>query len=529
MKLLTRLFERLSQTTRTNEKLAALEEYFRSAPPADAAWGLFFLTGGRIQRAVQAPLLTAWTAEAAALPVWLVDECQIATGDFAEALALLFPDSDNSWDPPLHRLVEERLLPLRALAEDQRRALLLRTWAELNSSERLVWNKLIIGEFRLGAARTLVVRALAAVARVEPAVILHRLMGNWRPVASDYQKILSGDAEEADPARPYPFYLAYAIDADLSRLSDPGQWQAEWKWDGIRSQMIRRAGQVFLWSRGEDLITDRFPELRDAAQALLPDGTVLDGEVLGWCGDKPLPFADLQKRIGRRKPDAELIRKVPVSFVAYDLLEYGGEDIRSFPLAERRARLQALLRDHQGTLRISPVIAFSSWEYLRDVRERSRELRVEGVMLKRLAAPYGVGRVRGDWWKWKVDPYTIDAVLIYAEPGHGRRATLYTDYTFGVWNEGRLVPVAKAYSGLSDEEIREMDSYIRRNTLQKHGPVRVIAPTQVFEIAFEGIQESARHKAGLAVRFPRIARWRKDKKPEEADTLETLRAMYQAR
>ena len=399
----------------------------------------------------------------------------------------------------------------------------------LAPGERFVWHKLIGGSWRVGVSTTLVVRALARAAGVDPAVMAHRLTGDWEPTPQAYLRILRGEEATADPAQPYPFYLAHPLEGEPGDLGERAGWQIEWKWDGIRAQVIRRAGQLLVWSRGEELITDRFPEVVEAARAL-PDGVVLDGELLCWRGEAPLPFAVLQRRIGRKALGPKILAEAPAAFVAFDILEHGGQDIRERPLGARRALLEATLATLPGgVFRASPVVPALPWAELGRLRDESRTRGVEGFMLKRLDSPYGVGRRKGDWWKWKIEPYTMDAVLIYAQRGHGRRASLYTDYTFAVRSGDELLPVAKAYSGLNDDEIRQVDRFVREHTIQKFGPVRAVEPRLVFELAFEGIQESGRHRAGIAVRFPRIARWRTDKTPEQVDTIEALRALVRLR
>jgi len=521
-----RLYTALDETTATGEKVAALAAYFRSAPPADAAWAVHFLTGRRPKRLVSSVKLATWAAEAAGIPPWLFEESYAMVGDLAETITLLLPGSGVSSDRPLAHWVEERLLPLRGQEEAVQKEEMQRAWRELDRWERFVWNKLITGAFRVGASARLVERALALASGVPEGAIAHRLMGGWEPTPEFFARLVAADVRDADISRPYPFFLAYPLEGPLEALGEPGEWLAEWKWDGIRSQLIRRGGRTFLWSRGEELLSGGFPEV-EAAGALLPDGTVLDGELLPWADGKPLPFAQMQRRIGRRSLTRKILADVPVMLVAYDLLEESGEDLRSAPLADRRQRLAALLAatPSAGRMMLSPSVPVPNWQAMGDARGRARELGAEGLMLKRLASGYGVGRRKGDWWKWKVEPYSVDAVLMYAQPGSGRRAGLFTDYTFGVWDEGRLVAFAKAYSGLTDGEIRRVDAFVRRNTLKKHGPVRVVKPELVFELAFEGIQASSRHKSGVAVRFPRMARWRSDKRPEEADSLATVRAL----
>jgi DNA ligase-1 len=551
MKRFAQLFTSLDETNRTGEKVAALVAYFREAAPADAAWALHFLTGRKLPRAITSLQLRTLAAEEADLPAWLFEECYQAVGDLAETVALLLPESSSTLTLPLHDLVEQRLLPMRPGTDAARRELLLRTWRELHGAERLVWNKLITGGFRVGVAETLVVRALAEVAGIEQPLMAHRLLGGWKPTAEHFLRLLgSSDPGSGEVARPYPFYLASPLEGGPELLGELSEWQAEWKWDGIRAQLIRRGGEVLIWSRGEEIVTGSFPEIAEAAAAL-PDGTVLDGEILSWRGSAPEPFASLQRRLGRKTVSSKMRTAFPVVMLAYDLLEWNGEDVRGKSLAERRAALESLMEEvarqprpqSRGTvwetpdmfapsmpepampLRLSEILRPTSWEDLALMQRQSRAQRVEGIMLKRRSSPYGAGRQRGDWWKWKIDPLVVDAVLINAQPGHGRRASLYTDYTFALWDEGKLVSVAKAYSGLTDAEILQVDAFVRANTTDKFGPIRAVKPLLVFELAFEGVQESTRHKSGLAVRFPRMNRWRHDKKPEEADTLATLRAL----
>jgi DNA ligase-1 len=535
MKLFADLYAALDETTKTGEKVAALARYFAAAPPADAAWAVYFLAGRKPPQAVPSRRLRQWAIEAAGVPEWLFDESYHAVGDVAETIALLLPPAGGSAPEPLHYWVEEVLLPLRRKPEAEQRETILHAWAVMDRRQRFVWNKLITGAFRVGVSHLLVTRALAEVSGLPPAQVAHRLMGDWQPTPEFVRHLLAEDDGAAVVSRPYPFFLAYPLEDDPTTLGPVADWQAEWKWDGIRSQLIRRAGQTFLWSRGEELVTERYPELRDLGP-LLPDGTVIDGEILPWKDEQVMPFAQLQRRIGRKTLGKKLLAEVPVVLLAYDLLELGGADVRSQPLEWRRARLEELVMSVSGRaggvsplvqspLRLSPVVLATSWEELAKLRNESRSRNVEGLMLKRRGSPYRVGRQRGDWWKWKINPFTIDAVLIYAQRGSGKRASLYTDYTFGVWDGDQLVPIAKAYSGLTDAEIRQVDAFVRRNTTEKFGPVRTVKPELVFELAFEGIQRSTRHKSGVAVRFPRMLRWRTDKPAAEADRLDAIKAM----
>jgi DNA ligase 1 len=531
MRRFTQLFTELDESTKTHAKLAALRAYFAAAPPADAAWALWFLTGRRFKALVRGADLRAWAADLTGLPDWIVSECYERVGDGAETVTLLLPLGVEGSDLSLAEMVTRHIQPLGDWDPLVQFQLLRQLWPQLDRAQAFVFHKMLTGAFRVGVSKALVVRALAEVAGVEREVMAHRLMGSWQPTAGFFERLFAAGEAGEDRSRPYPFFLASPCD-DPRELDAPADaWQVEWKWDGIRAQLIKRGGELFLWSRGEEALTERFPELIRAG-AFLPAGTVLDGEILIWRegAERPAGFGILQTRIGRKRPGAALLAGTPAVFLAYDLLEQGGVDIRDRPLRERREGLEATLRrlPPGGALRLSPPVEASTWEALAVCRESSRERGVEGLMLKRRDSPYRSGRVRGDWWKWKVEPFTVDLVMVYAQAGHGRRASLFTDYTLAARDGEALVPVAKAYSGLTDAEIAELDRWIKRHTLARRGPVRTVPPAQVFEIAFEGIRRSARHRGGLALRFPRIRRWRRDKPPEEADTLEALRALLAA-
>ncbi len=534
MKHFAALYDAVDASTATSSKVAALVDYFAHATPADAAWSVAFLLGRRPKRLLKLADLRAWAAEAAQVPDWLFEESYAQAGDLAETISLLVPEQttpqtseettrDVAW------WVEERLLPLSRMEPALQRQLLQDSWHTLGGTQRFVFNKLLTGAFRVGVSDGLVVRALAQVSGLTAETIAHRLMGQWEPTAPWYTKLVGTQTTDADWSRPYPFFLAYPLEQPPASLGDAGNWQVEWKWDGIRCQLVRRRGRTFLWSRGEELLAGRFPEVEACAE-WLPDGTVLDGELLAWRDNVPLPFSELQKRINRKTVGKKLLADVPCRLLVYDCLEHGGHDVRSEPMTSRRTHAEALVTQLPGgaTIGLSPVVHADSWETVAAARDTARETRSEGLMLKRRSSPYGVGRKVGDWYKWKVNPLTVDAVLVYAQAGHGRRAGLYTDYTFAVWDGDALVPFAKAYSGLTDAEIRQVDRFIRANTLEKFGPVRTVKPELVFELAFEGLQQSTRHKSGIAVRFPRIARWRQDKPAREADSLETVRALLHA-
>lgn len=561
MKAFAALFQALDATTAQSAKLAALVAYLRVAAPADAAWAVYFLAGGKPRQMVPTKRLKALAQEAAGLPEWLFEESYQAVGDLAETLALLLPPPKQPVDLPLAEWMAQ-LLPLRALPPDEADARLRAQWDLLAPEQRFVYFKLITGNFRVGVSRLQVTQALATVSALDPKRIAHRLMGytqiGRQPAADDYAALIAPVDDAADGSapgtgdsgmagQPYPFFLAHPFSQPVAEmpalLGTPGDWLVEWKWDGIRAQIVRRAGEVWVWSRGEELVTDRFPELAEAALAALPDGTVVDGEILVWLPDEPQPrpFADLQKRLGRKTLTPKLLRELPVVLVTYDLLEHAGQDQRQEPQQARRALLETVLQPPVAiaapatppALRLSALLHGAGWPDLARQREAARGMGTEGFMLKHRQARYGVGRTKdvGVWWKWKIDPMSVDAVLIYAQRGHGRRASLYTDYTFAVWTgpqddpDRQLVPFAKAYSGLTDAEIAQVDAIVRKTTRESFGPVRSVDATLVFELGFEGIGKSPRHKSGIAVRFPRMLRWRQDKTVAEADTLQTLMAL----
>ena len=528
MKRFAELFTRLDQTTKTKAKVDALSGYFRAAPDDDKLWTIALLSGRRPKRTITTTKLREWAADRAAIPLWLFEESYPIVGDLAETIALVLPPPGETSERTLTDWILE-IRRLSTLDEDARKAGILAAWDQLDATERLVFNKLLTGGFRVGVSQTLMTRALSEATGIDRADLTHRLMGEWSPDTITFDALVLEPDPGADLSKPYPFYLAYQLDAPPDTLGPVEDWAAEHKWDGIRGQLILREGQHFLWSRGEDLMTGRFPELARLID-FVPPGTVIDGEVLAWADNAPMSFNDLQKRIGRKTVPKKLLKEAPVILYAYDLLEENAEDIRALPFAERRARLDAIVNaaPDDAPLRLSPLIDFPNWEALAATRETSRDLGAEGVMLKRQDSPYRDGRKKGDWWKWKVDPLTVDAVMIYAQSGHGRRANLFTDFTFAVWDGNQLVPFTKAYSGLTDAEFRRITAWVKKNTLERFGPVRSVKPEHVFEIAFEGIRASPRHKSGIALRFPRMSRWRHDKPIDEANTLDDLKQMLAA-
>lgn len=526
MKKFTELFELIDQTQSTNEKVHYLEEYFKNISSEDGAWTLFFLCGHRLKRFVTSRLIWEWCMEITHLPAWLMEESYAAVGDTGEMVALLLDQnlpSERPLDLTLSALMETVLLPLANLSKDDQKKAVIDIWGRLNTKEIFLFNKILTGGFRVGVSHLLTLKALSQALDVPREILSQRTMGNWLPTSEFYEGLKEIDLKNKY-LNPYPFYLASPLESDLESLGRPQEWQAEWKWDGIRAQIIHRNGKTAIWSRGNELISEQFPELLEMASKL-PDGSVLDGEILAFKNDSPLSFNSLQKRLGRKKPSKAIQKEVPLVFMIYDILEFHHEDYRKKPLSIRQKAFEKF-PDIDPLLKISSPIIFKEWLHLHEMRQKAKSNFTEGLILKRLNSVYGTGRQRGDWWKYKIDPMTIDAVLMYAQAGSGRRANLYTDYTFGVWHEKELIPIAKAYSGLTQEEINKLDKWIRSNTEEKFGPVRKVKAEQVFEIAFEGIQISKRHKSGIAFRFPRIARWRTDKPMSECNTLEQIKQEF---
>lgn len=529
MQLFAQLVQQLGMSTKTNDKLEALVNYFTHADPKDRVWVIALFSGRRPRRTVNSTQLQNWCAELIQLPLWLLEECYHTVGDLSETIALLIPEQTvlaTTAGKPLYFYVE-KFLQLEKADEATKKDFILQSWQELTTRERFVFNKLLSSTFRVGVSQNMMVNALAKTVQLESSVIAHRISGNWDPSTTTFETLLTEQDISFDYSKPYPFYLAYAIEEEVSNLGSPDEWQAEWKWDGIRGQIIKRNNQLFVWSRGEDLITDKFPEFA-ALLPKLPDGVVIDGEILPYKEGQVLNFNVLQTRIGRKNITKKNLQEAPAGLFAYDLLELNGQDIRHLSLTERRAALESLISEVQlPFIQLSPIVDFNDWEQLTTLREQARNINSEGLMLKRKSSAYLVGRKRGDWWKWKIDPLTIDAVMIYAQKGTGRRSNLYTDYTFAVKDGDKLVSFTKAYSGLTDKEFGQVDAFVKKNSIEKFGPVRTVKPELVFEIAFEGIAASNRHKSGVALRFPRISRWRTDKKADEINTIEDLQKMLE--
>lgn len=531
MKNFAQLIKTLDSSNKTNVKVDALTTYFKNASPEDKVWTIAILSHRRPARPVNTTLLRLWANELANIPLWLFEESYHIVGDLAETIALIIPTTKEHSDKSLTEFLQE-IIALKKKTDSEKKEYLHENWKALNYYERFVFTKLITGSFRIGVSQKLMTRALSKAENVDEDALAYKLMGNWNPNTITFQELILDEKSSDYLSKPYPFYLAYPIEGEVEDLGNPEDWSIEHKWDGIRSQTIIRESEIYVWSRGEELVTDKYPEFKSFV-GLIPNGTVIDAEILAFPENEIGTFNDLQARIGRKTISSNLLEKVPVILKAYDILEWEGKDIRNLPYIERRKLLEDLydeIKDFTATFQLSKRVALTSWEDVSKERARAREMKSEGLMIKRNNSPYQVGRKKGDWWKWKIEPLVIDAVLTYAMRGHGRRSNLFTDYTFALWQnnengEKELVTFAKAYSGLTDAEFRKVDDFIKKNTLERFGPVRSVTPKLVFEIGFEGISLSKRHKSGIATRFPRILRWRQDKKIEEANSIEDLKSM----
>ena len=529
MKRFSQLIQELELSNKTNDKIAALVSYFTEANDLDKPYVIAMFTGKKPKRPVPTALIKQWAIELSGIPEWLFAESYHSVGDLSETIALVLPPATAEVDKPLHQWINE-LAQLNGKDDESKKQYILNAWNGLGTQERFIFNKLISGNFRIGVSNKMLVNAIAKQSEEDSSKVMHSIMGKWTPDEITYQELIQGAHVNTDNSWPYPFCLAYALEALPENLGPTVAWQAEWKWDGIRGQIVKRNGELFIWSRGEELVTDQFPELHFLRDEL-DDGTVLDGEILSVKDGHVQSFSTLQQRLNRKTINKSQLNDAPIGFYTYDVLEHQGNDIRQEPLVNRRAILVQLIAKltTKNIVELSPVIEFETWEQLAELRLTARAINSEGIMLKKLDSVFHTGRKRGDWWKWKINPYTVDTVMIYAQKGSGRRANFYTDYTFAVRDGDKLITIAKAYSGLTDKEIKEVNAFVNKNAIEKFGPVRTVKPELVFEIAFEGIAESKRHKAGLALRFPRIARWRKDKKADEINTLDDLRQLLSAK
>lgn len=526
MKNFAALIYALEISNKTNDKINAIIEYLSVAVDEDKLWLIALFTGRRPKRPVKTTLIRQWALEITGLPEWLFLESYSNVGDLGETISLMLPKPQCRIEKSISQWMQE-LATLYDKTDEEKKTYVVEAWNGLDYSERFIFNKLIGGGFRVGVSYKLLVNALAKFTGEEESKIMHSIMGDWNPMETGYAALVEGEHVNADHSKPYPFCLAYPIDKPVEELGAPDEWQAEWKWDGIRGQIIKRGNEIFIWSRGEELVTPQFPELQ-LLTAHLSEGVVIDGEILAVKDGQVLSFNHLQKRLNRKTISKKLLQETPVGFYAYDLLEWKGEDIREKPFTERRQLLEQVVAHIPfGYVLLSPVVQFSEWKQLEALREEARDVNSEGLMLKAKSSVYHAGRKKGDWWKWKISPLSIDAVLIYGQKGSGRRSAFYTDYTFAVKSGSQLVTIAKAYSGLTDKEIKEVDRFIKNNSIEKFGPVRTVKPELVFEIGFEGIAESNRHKSGVALRFPRILRWRKDKTADEINTIEDLKEMLE--
>ncbi|MGB0914279.1 MAG: cisplatin damage response ATP-dependent DNA ligase, partial [Phaeobacter italicus] len=472
-----------------------------------------------------AKMLCEWAAEQADLPLWLLQESQAVVGDMAETIALVLPRPTCQSDISLSDLIS-LIADLATLREDQKRDRVQSVWDKLGVDERCLFNKLITGGFRVSVTQKQMARALARVSGLNETALIHRLAKGWKPDQISFAEFIAADSEGDDASHPYPIFPTRPLEGLPPKLGLARNWVSEWKWDGIRGQLIVRNRRHYIWSRSQELVTERFPELGRSAD-FLPDGTVIDGEIIAWQAGLPLPLNAVEKRIGRKTVPKALLRDAPCILMAFDLLEQDGIDLRPLPLKDRQARLQRLMRDVpcEAGLRLSEQIEFDDWNELTSIRAIARDRRTRGVMLKHRESPYPATPEQGNWRAWEVDPLTMDAVMIYAQSGQGRALTPVTELTLAVWSGNELVPIAKVRPELSTAELGELTAWIQKNTTQRFGPVRQVTPQQVFGLAFDTVCESPRHKSGISLRNPRLTRWHRDSPVQQATTLDDLRVL----
>ncbi|MBT5377938.1 MAG: ATP-dependent DNA ligase [Opitutae bacterium] len=525
----TQLFQSVDSVSGTNQRIRYLREYFEESKPEDSIWACWFLDGNRVKNLIRLKDLKILVADVCSLPLWLVEDSHEVVGDLAETLSLLLKSFAKGKEPiPLSTVVEKFILPLSSMNVEEKCRTIKDAWARLRPEDLLPYHKLMMGAFRMGISNGNLCRALGDINNVPPAIIAQRMMGKWQPGDRTLQNIIVSATTEEDLNAPVPFCLASPLMAKVNTLGDNAEWQIEWKWDGIRAQLIKSHSGTLIWSRGGESVGGAFPEILEAAK-LLPKGVCLDGEILAWNQNGLMPFHDLQRRLGRKSPGVQIQRTVPTRFIAYDIIRFAGEDLRNKVLVKRRHLLEQLVTSlpSQYPIGISRPVEAGNWEEYQILRDESREKGVEGFMLKHIESRYNPGRKKGGWYKWKIAPLEADMVLVGAQMGHGRRANIFSDYSLAVWHKDELVVVAKAYSGLTDNEILKVDKQIRKTIIGKFGPVRSVKPMIVFQVAFEGVQRSRRRKTGVGLRFPRIQRWRQDKLPEEAGHLDEIMALGQ--
>ena len=527
------LFKELDETAQADLKIEALINYFKKVPPEDLAWTVSLLLGRKIKQVISVKRLRKWSVELTQIPDWLLAECLNNVGDLAETISLILPFEGNSENIPLHVWIEQCIFPLKDQQEEIQKEKIVSFWHQLNSVERFLFNKLVTGSFHVDIPPKLIIKALSSFCSLNEKYISQRLIGNWVPTAGFFNFLCTSNVSDTMANIPYPFNPVVQLDLKVEDLGNINQWLFEWKWNGIRSQIIKRENKVFIWSHDEDLLNDSFPELYELG-SILPDGTVIEGIIIPIRDNILLPSAELKKRIAKRYPVKKILSDIPVSFVAFDLLEFDKEDIRNKSLNQRRNLLKEILNDiTDKRIILSGVVECNSWKDLKIARSEAGKKSVDGLMLKRLYSPYSIGSetivsamqsgiLTTNWYKWKNDPLTINAILLYARLEQGSTSPLFKEYTFALWHDGKLIPFAKTSSGLTDEEIIQVDSFIRKNTLGKFGPVRTVKPELVFKLEFDGIQKSSRNKSGIVVLSPHITRWHHYKKIEEAGSLNSL-------
>jgi len=526
MKAFAKLISNLEQTSKEAFKVTALAQYFSNATDEDKLWTLALFTGTRPKRVVDIKALKEFAEQVYTEGEWLFEASHQIVGDMAETIAYFLPKAKRNGNHTLSEWISMIRTIFNAERIDQRDAI-TKAWDTLRPEERFIFNKLITGGFRIDVSLKLLSKALAIVTGKDENLLAHKLNSDWHPDEVSFETLIFTENPEAEKSKPYPFHLAHTLESTVAELGDISNWQVERKWDGIRVQVIVRGNKISIWSRKGDILSSKVPELKPLAESM-EDGTVLDGELICFKNGKILPINNLRTRFGRRNNSKKQFEESPCVFMAYDILEFKGEDIRNKDLAERRKKLEKVILqyyDEHKIILLSDIINNDNWESINSEREKSREHQVTGLVLKNKKSIYGSSRVEGDWWKWPVDPLFIDAILLYAQAGEGGSSKMYREYSFALWHGEDLVTFAKAKSGLEDKELKELTSFVKKNTKEKFGPVRSVAAVQIFRLAFDSITASKRHKSGILLKNPRLIEWLRDKNIEDGNNLDDLKKM----
>ena len=526
MRQFAALIRKLELSSRQNEKVLVLSAYFQEAAEKDRVWAIALLSQRRPSRTMTLRQMKKWALEFSGIPEWLFEESYQIVGDLAETIALILPPPTGQAEQGLSHWIET-ITELKGRASEAQKALVFKSWEVLDKAERFQFNKLVTGSFRVSVSQRLMTRALSLATGMPETVLAHRISGGWDPESTAFQDLVREQSPTEEAGRPYPFQRIHPLEEGPNVLGETSGYLIDWKWEGIRCQLIRRSSNSFIWSEKGELITGAFPAIASALDNF-PEGLVLDGEIVIMQDAGVGPASGIEKRLGMKKPGPKALRELPAAFIAFDILEREGTDLRDRPLLERKQQLLDLAGQVDATgevILFSDPLPVNDWADVAGFRAEARNMRADGLLIKKRELPYRSGDVEGPWLHWKPEAHTINALLIYATRGQGGSTRQYTDLSFAVWAGDQLVPFTRTIEGLPEEDMAELSSWIRENTVERFGPVRSVRAEQVFEIAFEGIEPSSRHRSGLILRSPRILRWCRGLTPDRAGKLSSLKKL----